>query len=1412
MSLLEDKKAMLDRLAKQKAMYQKNIFKIPKISTKQEVPKTFIPNIKSIEKKTNEEDKMRKFLSDVLEIQEDDFIMSNDDEDLSIFSYNNKIIDNGYKLYIQTRLIDVISEDEDIDRSDAVINVIKEWKNESFLTKLIWVIKAYANKEWSREVTKHRSKDMEKLESELVKLNKERAKDLKKVEKMGLKKQLSSELESIDDRIKYLQDEISKLNKKTDQPQNVGWGARKFADDIELYIKNDSVLKTFIQQYLNSNKTYDVFVKHWLASSQGGIYSELIEDEEIKENENDEISNRLPISEKEKELIDDLRERLTGYEEGFLKLEKKVKIREQLLNELSHKGLVKLAVPIMERKSNEELIKYMIDLEYEKIKRDKYNMLNVDSALEGSQSNEGIQEFNKFAIQIDKEKKEKAEELSNLSRQDLLMMATNQKSSSALVKMIVEEEFSKSRKKLQQKMSKLSIEIHNLSLGRYVGIPEKVKKLPYKERRYRELLIVYIRKLELQSWSYTKLALHSSNIKAKKARNKDDKVELIDNILKVEFPNVVQSELKKITRNQMLNVLNTLSDDQLYVLAKENNISNIGNRSRTNIIDTILSLEYKTVKHSARQAITGRNVSNWSREARKIELDDLIYKNLIEIAFTYGINLNENTNQADMITKILNYEERIAKLIPIEDAEKERLIEKIIKITGEPFSAYSLWSMEELDKKIREVADQDYEYMKELEKEDLIKKLSDIVDIRSEKYVNVKSWSVKKLIKTLEKLGKVDWENYQTSLESYSFVKCMREYKLFKWIDGKVTGIWLESPGTKNVFDVYSDYVFLDVFIEENGKKWYQANKKYFALHCNKYKGYIKQNGDILTCYTNEGKPIYFKVGYTVTGSTKGSSGGTLKGKTRVVKQMVAEIRYDEDHKPVKTMIEKNVKRTFIIQDESLFRKEKQETKSSNQSDVEKANELLNSYVTEKSKQLVSQSISKALKEIAPLKNDYGIINVNTKRIDSNTPYMQVLMDNLVTNAEQTNRDLFTKAADILAYLTIPEAKTFRHNIEMEYYLPDILARLSPIEKFPEAFEQVIANNKLLSKKCVMEGDEMKCTFQKNDEVSDKYINHTTSIINNKIMKIVNYLALKSVQNPIHKNLTIYENSYFTIKTHKRISACANKDRVVNAKPEEIVYYKEGDKIYCFTVDELYNQFINDDFTNPETGVQFNIKFIKRFNELYNKKLVEDGFLTTQFQEKYRFDMKELISDKQTEDSVKSIPSIATNLWDIIAIDIEELENQLSNQESEEDDDREVERRDDEVEKGTRETREISKQDACEYCKKHLLDDSIKTIIRHGTENRIIKFCSFSCFENKNDWKVKKKKDKKQIEVEAIEVEAPVKKKKKSKKVEEPVKKKKKSKKVEEPVKKKKKSKKVEESVKKKKKSKKTDEKKKSKK
>jgi hypothetical protein len=178
---------------------------------------------------------------------------------------------------------------------------------------------------------------------------------------------------------------------------------------------------------------------------------------------------------------------------------------------------------------------------------------------------------------------------------------------------------------------------------------------------------------------------------------------------------------------------------------------------------------------------------------------------------------------------------------------------------------------------------------------------------------------------------------------------------------------------------------------------------------------------------------------------------------------------------------------------------------------------------------------------------------------------------------------------------------------------------------------------------------------------------------------------------------------------------------------------------------ELYNRFTNDDIINPETGNTFSLKFVKRFDELYNKKLSNDGFLNPYFENKYGFKVEDPIDKPKM---VKTENILAPDLWSIINKDIQELENELSNEPPEDgdeiDENREPEKRQIDFEEHKRESPNIDENDACIYCKKHLSDDSIKTIIRHENESRIIKFCSFKCFEDKDDWnKFKMKKARK---------------------------------------------------------------------
>jgi hypothetical protein len=818
----------------------------------------------------------------------------------------------------------------------------------------------------------------------------------------------------------------------------------------------------------------------------------------------------------------------------------------------------------------------------------------------------------------------------------------------------------------------------------------------------------------LNKKSIEKLSLHSISIRAIKAFTIK---EIVNNILQVEFPefyDVINDKIPKLTYDSMKSVLRTLDDSQIHAVAYSNGVKNPSKYGKAKNIDIILRREFpKTIIKPVTQLVEGRNVIGWDLNKRKSELQGMNIKELKIIALTIGSNMSSDISNKQLIKNILGYEEYVAKLIPIEDMEKVKLIDKIIKISDKPEPSYELLSLTELKELLSFLVKNDKKYLNKMEKERLYNLLAQFVDINNVEYVQANTWDIKKLRKKLEIVAGFDWESYVPLIEDYSFVKCMQKFDQYNWIEGKVTGVWLANPDGSIP---NNDYILKDIYIEEQGHFWYQANKQFFALQCNSYMDDRTQTGDVLVTFTQTRKKIEFKVGFTVIGYKNNK----YKSNTRMV-----------------TIDGKMVQRTFITQDEVLFRKEKETERYNKQTEVGRVKDILNSIVTERTTNIGKKLLSNALLEIAPMKNDYGIIRINSngsRNTDYNTPYIQILMNTLRgDDKEQSNKEFFTKVASLLVFINTPEAKTFRKNIEHEYYLPDILATLSPEEKFPEAFQDPNA--------------------------SDKFLDELTTIINNNIYKIIRQMAMSeyNFQDPTRKKNTNPSSIYLSrpIKISKRINACVNKARVNDVQDQDIVYYKENDNIYCFSVDELYKQILIDgNHTNPETGKQFDDSFVKRFDQLYNKRLSNDGFLTTYFQKKYGFDMDELVKEKEIIDTrISQQTIIAKNLWEIIRKDVEELENQLSNMKAgddeEIDEDREEERRDSDVNKESRESRDIELSDACVYCKTHLSSDSIKSIILHGDESRIIKFCSFKCFENKNDWNKFKAKAKAKTKTKA---------------------------------------------------------------
>ena len=1276
MSSLKDKKAsLLAKIERQKAKQKAQVYTIPdiKLSSADEqkkAKKTFIPNAKSLAKKSKVEDSMREFLAEVNSLNADDF-------DIPPKGYTNKIVSDGYSLYMDTYNKDAIEaeDEENPDISGIHKKADDSWLELPVYAKSIWVIKGYGN-----------AKDAE-------------------------------------------------------------WGRKQFADLVDRTIYNEIALHKFIDDYLERDISYDKFVTHWKAQRGDAYAKDAIEAETAAAIAADEISKqgtRLAVTEEEQARIDDMRERLVGYEKAYEQLEENSLIREEYLIEQSHEELVELAKPIMGRKTKGELIELIIGSEYTPIRKEKYKELFGDKWEYYAKAGKHLtfderrsrpipsfikekEEYNEFLQDFDKEVDERKATLNELSYSDLVLEATSNKTAPRLVQLLSYSEFHRSRDGLQTKISNLRLEIRNLSLGKYIPRTGATRTLKYKERNYRNALLVQIRRIELETMTVEQLRLHSSTIGGfsnktvikgimKTTRVKDS--DLIFKILSTEFPGVdLNAPVPKATYNQTKNVLATLSDDQIHVLAYANGVKRPEKRGKYRNIDSILRVEFPAKQEkSTKHLVVGRFVKNWSFHKRKEELSALSSKELKQEALTIGMDIPKGTTDKQMIKQILSWEEHIARLIPKEDAEKEKLAEKISQFTGTPAYRYLLWSTEELNQRLLALQETSNEYWTEIEQERLYNKLSQMVDITQRKYKNADKWSLKKLRRELKKHGGDEWETYTPLIEDYAFVKCMDKYNVYEWIDGKVTAVWLSSPdGTIPSLD----YIHDDVEILEDGHRWYQANQKFFALQCNKNNGKRVQKDDVLISRTLAGKPVALKVGYTVVGHE--FSANKYKFRTHMVET--------EDGRMVK--------RSFIIQDEVLFNIEKRYKKRSQQTESETIKDILNSTVTERTAGMVRNIISRALLDIAPLKKDYGVVRFDEnelkkasskkdpkkltlfgKSVDSNTPYMQILMKTLRDTQEQSNKDLFKRAANLIVYLKTPEAKTFLRNIEKEYYLPEILATLSPSEKFPEVYQD--------------------------PKLTGTFLDQITASIDNKIYKFVYQLGESEYKNrnPMLRTRTAPGGQDFTrsIKTTKRLSACANKARVKGIPETEIIYYKEGGIIYCFSVDDLYNRLvIQEDVINPETNKQFDIEFVRRFGELYNKRLSDDGLLNTYFQKKYGFDMGEMVQEKEKADTRKSeIPIIAPDLWEKIGVDIAELEDQLSNEQPGDgdsvDENREDERREVDVEEGVRETVDISENEACEYCKNHVSDDSIKSLIYHNDESRIIQFCSFKCFENKNDW------------------------------------------------------------------------------
>jgi hypothetical protein len=274
----------------------------------------------------------------------------------------------------------------------------------------------------------------------------------------------------------------------------------------------------------------------------------------------------------------------------------------------------------------------------------------------------------------------------------------------------------------------------------------------------------------------------------------------------------------------------------------------------------------------------------------------------------------------------------------------------------------------------------------------------------------------------------------------------------------------------------------------------------------------------------------------------------TINGKK--VRMQIAYVTKDKD---------------FIIQDEDIFKLEKEYIKNLKMYPHDKVSLFLKSKIDESTQKFAKDRLAEILSFVAPEVEEYK---------DPNGQYITRAVEKMMENSV-INRDLLTRIAEIGVYLKDNNGIFFKR-IKQEYYIPEILVTLTREEKLPEVF----------------------------DDPTEKNIYQINNIIDNQVNNFVQTLA-DSIYQKNNATERVPMRPYAQLpqyKVNKWKSAC---DEDLEGVPDEhIVYYKEDGKVYCLLISNIYEQLNSEGgiAINPTTKKPLDEDFLERFRQLYDSK------------------------------------------------------------------------------------------------------------------------------------------------------------------------------------------------------------------